>query len=226
MRSVDEIEDEARDVLLNAFRVRFGDVKVSFEEKLQFLKNACAQVADLENLLVLDVPHSHLQSEGYSGGSHDWLGLIDLTSDRILLNADQRERNQGRYRFTFAHELGHWFLHRNHSGGLFREYLSGKKNSVEKEADIFASFFLMPTKLVVQAFHLRFGGCDDFGRFMQIPQIVGGNEGRIYQDLSDERKALLCAKSTTNKFDRESLARMFQVSDTAMARRLFGLGLF
>ena len=56
-----------------------------------------------------------------------------------------------RQRFTIAHELGHWFLHRNDIGdGLVEdgEYRSGLSKTKERDADRFAADILMPAKLV------------------------------------------------------------------------------
>ncbi|MDR6190356.1 Zn-dependent peptidase ImmA (M78 family) [Agrobacterium pusense] len=51
-----------------------------------------------------------------------------------------------RQRFTIAHEIGHYFLHREHSsfedGLLFRK--TANRNHQEDEANYFASLLLMP----------------------------------------------------------------------------------
>lgn len=54
-----------------------------------------------------------------------------------------------RVRFTIAHELGHWFLHPNHSQDyLFEENALAryKRSQVEDEANTFAGALLMPRK--------------------------------------------------------------------------------
>lgn len=58
--------------------------------------------------------------------------------------------NRGRQRFSVAHEIGHWNLHRGQS---FRCRVDGpdanlaSNKTVEKEADVFASHLLMPGPL-------------------------------------------------------------------------------
>lgn len=79
-------------------------------------------------------------------------GLLEYRSGQfhIYCNA-ARSRTTGRRRFTIAHELGHYFIdeHREalRSGrvqehGSFCDFQS--KNLVEREADTFASYLLMP----------------------------------------------------------------------------------
>jgi Zn-dependent peptidase ImmA (M78 family) len=84
-------------------------------------------------------------------------GMLMFSVGRFFIycNLDKSgNENSARARFTVAHELGHYFLdeHRNvlcsgqnlHHGSLC-EYAS--KNTVEQEADLFASHLLMPTPL-------------------------------------------------------------------------------
>lgn len=50
----------------------------------------------------------------------------------------------GRQRFTMAHELYHLFFHENFKSIVCSKDLEKNKNPQEKEADIFASYFLAP----------------------------------------------------------------------------------
>ncbi|MEO9475103.1 MAG: ImmA/IrrE family metallo-endopeptidase [Cyclobacteriaceae bacterium] len=82
-------------------------------------------------------------------------GLLEHESGQfhIYINLDRlTQKDTPRARFTFAHELGHYFIdeHRNAlasgktpSHASFNSLLS--KNPVEKEADFFAACLLMPT---------------------------------------------------------------------------------
>lgn len=82
-------------------------------------------------------------------------GMIEHRSGRfhVFLNLDRLSEPQSpRARFTFAHELGHYFLdeHRNAlKKGLVPSHPSfnslNPKNLVEREADYFASCFLAPS---------------------------------------------------------------------------------
>ncbi len=110
----------------------------------------------------------------------DFDGLIEHKLGRffIYLNLDRLESPlTPRARFTFAHELGHYFIdeHRNAlkkgvcpSHGSIAEYQS--RNPVEMEADLFASSLLMPTlRFTKRMKKLRHGWkaidqlCKDFG---------------------------------------------------------------
>jgi len=76
------------------------------------------------------------------------------------------DQNEGRLCFTFAHEAGHWVLHREFidqacrkgdNGAYIFCRLSHAKKPVEWQADYFASCLLMPEKEVKQAFTEVFG---------------------------------------------------------------------
>jgi hypothetical protein len=96
----------------------------------------------------------------------DILGAIFFDEKRIVidesLDPDANPAKEGRYRYTAAHEVGHWRLHR----GLFGKdpaqtlLLDGNappsvicrssqaKARIELQADLYASCVLMPRKLV------------------------------------------------------------------------------
>lgn len=110
----------------------------------------------------------------------DFDGVIEHKRGRffIYLNLDRLEGSlTARARFTFAHELGHYFIdeHRNAlkkgacpSHGSIAEYQS--RNPVEMEADLFASSLLMPTSRFTKRMKKLSHGwkaidqlCKDFG---------------------------------------------------------------
>jgi Zn-dependent peptidase ImmA (M78 family) len=63
-----------------------------------------------------------------------------------------------RDRFTIAHELGHYYLHYLHQNKSGAEgYFRGERNSVETQANVFASALLMPAAAFKKAY-LRFAG--------------------------------------------------------------------
>lgn len=71
------------------------------------------------------------------------------------------ERNPGIQRYTAAHEIGHWILHKNHlrMDSEF-EVLGRPSDDLERDAQLFAAYFLMPTPLLdsaVSAYDLRSG---------------------------------------------------------------------
>jgi len=71
----------------------------------------------------------------------------------ILLNI--RVSNARRRRFTFAHELGHFMCHRELQDKFedSEESLNDFRDEIETEANIFASWLLMPANLLRGEFH-------------------------------------------------------------------------
>lgn len=69
------------------------------------------------------------------------------TGRLIVVN---KEHPATRQRFTIAHELAHYILHRN-GEELYAHRDAGHKGSIEREADTFAANILMPKKIVLDA---------------------------------------------------------------------------
>ena len=82
----------------------------------------------------------------------DLLGGLHLDSKTIVIN-EQIAEQDGRMHFTAAHELGHLILHANENKKC-KEIDNNPKDdkNIEMEADLFASFLLMPTSSVKEAF--------------------------------------------------------------------------
>lgn len=79
-------------------------------------------------------------------------GFIDFKTKGIYLNQDDTKT---RNRFTAAHELGHWILHRNlfeADPSKYNFLLRGKNTDnndpEEQEADYFATCLLVPRSLL------------------------------------------------------------------------------
>ncbi len=108
------------------------------------------------------------------GFDSDILGAIFFDQKRIVidenLDPDTNPAKEGRYRYTAAHEVGHWQLHRS----LFAKdpaqislletqaapsvvcRSSTAKERIEFQADFYASCLLMPRKLVLAAWDHAF----------------------------------------------------------------------
>jgi Zn-dependent peptidase ImmA (M78 family) len=117
---------------------------------------------------LFDMPRSRI------GSGPDILGAIFFDQRRIVidesLDPDANAAKEGRYRYTAAHEVGHWRLHRT----LFvkdpaqTSFLDGAappsvicrssqaKARIELQADLYASCVLMPRKLVFSAWDEAF----------------------------------------------------------------------
>lgn len=131
----------------------------------------------------------------------------------------------GRFRFTLAHEAGHWRLHKKYyrkdpaQGALFGEpgkptYIcrsSEARKPVEWQADFFAANLLMPRPMMLSAWE----GWRGDGKPVALP------------DICDQAtaKANGCGDDEVMEAFAEPLAQRFQVSAMAMRIRLEELGL-
>ena len=91
------------------------------------------------------------------------------TGKLIVVNSRDSAR---RRRFTIAHELAHFVLHRKEDETLYAHRDVGQNGSVEREANIFASCLLMPRRLVHEAIEelegVLWGGTADSERICHI----------------------------------------------------------
>jgi len=139
------------------------------------------------------------------------------------LDPSKNPARLGRYRFTVAHEIGHWRLHRTYyrkdpaQAALFDGRgqpafvcRSSDKPPEEWQADMFASYLLMPNRLVVAAWE----------------EWRGNLDAVILQDLPPARASAGRdpASATLEQFAKP-LAERFEVSAEAMRIRLEKLGL-
>lgn len=130
--------------------------------------------------------------------------------------------------FTAAHEYGHAVMHELH--GMHRDLpldgSTGSRNPLEKEADQFATLFLMPEKSVTRVFqhifsHSPFVWSDDT-RFALAGSVPDMNwNPRSLRHLT----RTLSAAGRFNGVSIVPLADRFRVSIEAMAIRLEELGL-
>ncbi len=108
-------------------------------------------------------------------GLHEVLGRTELLSGRILVCAALKARDYRRFRFTVAHELGHWVLHRplalvdrEHpelfaTNTIFVSTDSARGSAVhsitpaERQANLFASHLLIPGRYMRREYAARFG---------------------------------------------------------------------
>jgi hypothetical protein len=162
-------------------------------------------------------------------GTFEVAGIIDRPSRRVRISRQLPFKTR---KFTAAHELGHAILHegvlmhRDRSlDGSQQE--SGIRDKVEIEADKFATFFLMPDKLVKARFRQAFL-CDKF--VISEATTFALDPSDSFKLLSGKKSlrevARILANATTyNGRHFPSLADQFHVSVAAMAIRLEELGL-
>ena len=110
------------------------------------------------------------------GGGQALSGLLLPAVGEIWVNAEEARQWPARRRFTIAHELGHWRLHRDAERAVFCRSGSiepdaaltrGPLPPAEDEANVFAAAVLMPARLI-QEQYVRcdrdfFRLCDKFG---------------------------------------------------------------
>jgi Zn-dependent peptidase ImmA (M78 family) len=162
-----------------------------------------------------------------------WLETGEIYIDESL-DPEERPRVEGRYRFTLAHEGGHWRLHRplvqadSRQGSLLGEpavvcRTSQAKERVEFQADLYASCLLMPRQLVMQAWRDMLG--NDHPRILRRKNRIV-----VPSDTAEEIAAAVRAfekerdDEVMEHFAR-SFAEQFLVSRIAMRIRLERLGL-
>jgi len=159
----------------------------------------------------------------------DVLGATWILDRRVVidqtLDPSEHPKKEGRYRFTVAHEIGHWELHRHaylgeaRQGGLFGQVAKpsivcrarSKKDPLEWQADTFAGYLLMPKEMVFQAWREVQGGLDPYVAVDEISDLSAR-----WGLAEDETPTVSAARD---------LAQRFQVSGQAMQIRLVGLGL-
>lgn len=147
-----------------------------------------------------------------------WFGDHLIKVDQSL-DPTAAPKMLGRYRFTLAHEVGHWRLHRQHLMGdanarsLFEENCEpafvcrSKANPPEEvQANAFAAAILMPRKLVFDAW-VDWRGSDDPVAISELPPC------------NNHRDADANAKMAMDLFCKP-LAEKFEVSAEAMRYRL------
>ena len=166
---------------------------------------------------------------GHDPRSHiEVAGLIDR--DAKVVKASLQFADPSYQRFTLAHELGHAILHPD-GGGIHRDRpldgVTRAREPGEWEADRFATYFLMPGKLLRECFRQRFG-TDCFVLTDDTAFALSRTTSDAVREKSPTQRHLartLAATETYNARAFKSLAAQFGVSVGAMAIRLEELGL-
>lgn len=117
----------------------------------------------------------------------------------------------GRQRFTIAHELYHLFFHENFSSIVCFKDLEMNKDVKEKEADIFASYFLAPYEALVYFIKEQLGKNK---QELNIEDVV-----KIEQNFGISRQATLW-RLVNDGFLTKSTAETMKVGIISSARRL------
>lgn len=172
--------------------------------------------------LELDLRFVNLESRLHR---KDVLGAIWIEEKRVAiddsLDPTSYPFKTGRYRFTLAHEVGHWALHRSYffanaqQSSLFGDASEpsivcrdGDSQPIEWQANAFAAHLLMPRQMVYDAWEQQCGTLKPYDAADEVGRIStsGGRTNVPTVDVARQ------------------LAKHFHVSAQAMQIRLTGFG--
>lgn len=163
-----------------------------------------------------------------AGLGEDVLGAMWAAEQRVRIDSslDPTEfpEKEGRYRFTVAHEVGHWQLHRDlFLARIAQDSLFGasepsvicraglpNKPPIEWQADAFAAHILMPRHMVVRAWE-KLRGTSNPIFIEENVSLASTGQQRFRLGPAE---AIACELSST-----------FEVSPQAMKIRLRNIGL-
>jgi len=225
------IEQEA-ELLLAEYEERFEEIvepPVPIDEMIELHLQLAFEITNLRELF----------------GAGDIHGAIWINEGRIAVDCSldpaANPRKLGRYRFTLAHETGHWRLHRTHylKNTQQRELFdhegkpsficrSSDTQPVEWQANTFAAYLLMPRDMVLAAWETWRGNL--------VPLYLNEIREWYEQDQSRNLRSELVTRAADrggeNALDEilmeykiAPLADRFQVSTQAMRIRLENLKL-
>jgi Zn-dependent peptidase ImmA (M78 family) len=97
----------------------------------------------------------------YERENHEGYKLISVTAGTVLIDASLiNNRGDGRFRYTCAHELAHWVIHKGfytqngETAAMTKAQRSSEADkAIEWQADRLGSYFLMPKGVVKMAFY-------------------------------------------------------------------------
>lgn len=174
------------------------------------------------------VPVEKLEIIEDQNGSFETAGIINQDEKIVLIsnNFDVNTQN-----FTAAHEIGHALLHKELI--LHRDRpINGinpnvKRDYKERQADKFATNFLMPSKLVRNEFHQMFLAKKFIIDEQTAFNLIKDSPNKLRNECKNLR-ALSLKLASAERYDNQSfisIAKLFNVSKTAMAIRLEELNL-
>lgn len=201
-----EIEASAND-LLAGYAARFG--------ARQHANTPLEEI--IESHLSVSLGFANLQEEFQS--PETILGATFLQTKEIVISEDldpcEHPVREGRYRFTLAHEIGHWVLHRpqaiaTHQASLILCRSMSRPDRLEWQANQFAAYLLMPAALIKIGWENMYGS--------SRPMVVVDELLRVTNASLHEGRGTVLPLV-------KDLARIFHVSSHAMQIRLVGMGL-
>nr|MCS3814510.1 Zn-dependent peptidase ImmA (M78 family) [Mucilaginibacter sp. X4EP1] len=219
-----EIEKLARDVqnTLWDYRDILGQ-KVTQENIVDLLK------PDMVLTQILNYKYVEEETLGQNITENDVFeiaGIIDKGKKSVAVSKQFPKETRN---FTAAHELGHALLHQQTV--LHRDKpidgSNAAKDAIELEADKFATYFLMPGRIVTNLFKQLFQTDMFVVNESSAFSLTGGSLEVFKRKFSTLRDLtmILASVETFNGEPFKSMAEYFNVSQTTMAIRLEELGL-
>lgn len=217
-----DIENLARDIQISLFQNK--DVLV--------WKNVPERPIDLLNtkevLKLLNYQSKEELSLGTNEVNEEIAGIIDTSLFEVRVS---KMYSKDIMNYTMAHELGHALPHNDmisHRERPFDNYSDKVKRPLkEYQADKFASYFLMPRKLVASTFQKKFGTTllklDQETAFNLTNSSLSSLKKKVKNLRDWSRIVANCNMIGINPVD--SMSKTFNVSVEAMAIRLEELGL-
>lgn len=215
-----DLEELARKVHLTLWKYKGKLWRKNIDDPLQILRPSIA----IEKLMEYKVvERDSLADFNFLGTLAEVAGIIDNQNKAIGISKKFPSNVQN---FTLAHELGHTLLHQQ--TGLHRDRpLEGNgstiaRDSVEIQADKFASYFLMPGKQILRIFRQIFNmekfSIDEDSVFALTGEKITSFRERC-NSQRDLARIIASAESLYGAPFR-SLSSVFNVSVEAMAIRL------
>lgn len=169
-----------------------------------------------------------LGPSNHGGARSEIAGRLNRNANEIVVS---RNFAIEEIRFTGAHEIGHWLLHKSllvHRDRPLKGsmHLRTVRSPKEQEADHFAACFLMPRNLVKATFESTFS--------IQTPFVMSDDAAywlcahdpdSAWESSTLERAAFVASAKSYGGKHIDPLTKQFRVSVSAMAIRLVELGL-
>ena len=140
---VDLLDDSKKFVIQhfqNIIPVRIEDIVAAFEIRLEPFNQTQEQIADLRNAI------KHTKSDNILWDIDNGMITYDEEEEVFVIHYNN-QKPRTRQRFTIAHELAHFLVHREEivkNGHLARGKTSGYTNGKEAQANFLAAEILMP----------------------------------------------------------------------------------
>lgn len=154
-----------------------SDIEQKADEIRKYSKTFPISVLEIANALGLSVLQFAPKENGVSG-------MLDRRTNTIYINQND---SPARKRFSVAHEIGHFVLHKKDGAFIsYRNNVSSLGYEIEEiEANHFAATLLMPEKDVITTFKDFSCDIDDAARFLNVSRSALANRLEYLGVLND-----------------------------------------